>query len=80
MGEIFVGHIDFGGIQINNMTNTHSRSTEAFAMCSYSTVWRFNFFYPFALLSTLTYLDGHGTKEMISPGYHLYISEENYKN
>ncbi len=31
----------------------------------------------FALLSTLTYLDGHGTNGMISPGYHLDISDEN---
>ncbi len=29
-------------------------------MCFYSPVWSFNFFYLFALLSTLPYLDRHG--------------------
>ena len=31
----------------------------------------------FALLSTLTYLEVYGSNRMISPGYHLDISDKN---
>ncbi len=49
---------------LNNSTNTHRRPAKRKCNTFLFTCVTFQFFDLFALLSTLTYLDGHVTKEM----------------
>ncbi len=52
---------------LNNSLNIHHRTPKPLAMGFYWPVWHFNFFDLFALFSTLTYLERHGSQEIISP-------------
>ena len=62
---------------LKNSLIIQRRTPKPLAMCFYWPVWHLNSFDLFALLSTLTYLDRHGSQGMISPGQDTHISEEN---
>ncbi len=47
---------------LNNSLNIQFRTPKPLTMCFYWPMWHFIFFYLFALLSTLTYLERHGSK------------------